>query len=76
MDKKNHKAFRSAQEALKTPFEEAYKGKLFLSNLGWAFAGLMMLFIAISFVGMVVLVAGYLAVSRRLVKAGRETSLI
>jgi len=55
MDKKNHATFRAAQTGLREKFEMDYKGKLFLSNLGWAFAGVMMMFIAITFVGMVVL---------------------
>ncbi len=46
---------------------------LFLQSRNWPFgAALASLFVA----GMIVLVAGYLALSRRLVRAGRESSLI
>ena len=46
---------------------------LFLQSRNWPFgSALAAVFVA----GMIVLVAGYLAVSRRLVRAGRESSLI
>lgn len=46
---------------------------LFLQSRNWPFgSALASIFVA----GMIVLVAGYLAVSRRLVRAGRETSLL
>ena len=46
---------------------------LFLQSRNWPFgSALASVFVA----GMIVLVAGYLAVSRRLVRAGRETSLL
>ncbi len=46
---------------------------LFLQSRNWPFgSALASIFVA----GMIVLVAGYLAISRRLVRAGRETSLL
>lgn len=46
---------------------------LFLQSRNWPFGSALA---SIFVVGMVVLVAGYLALSRRLVRAGRETSLL
>jgi len=46
---------------------------LFLQSRNWPFGSALA---SVFVVGMVVLVAGYLAVSRRLVRAGRETSLV
>jgi spermidine/putrescine transport system permease protein len=46
---------------------------LFLQSRNWPFGSALA---TVFVVGMIVLVAGYLAISRRLVKAGRETSLI
>ena len=57
MDKANHAAFRAAQSALESGLKEAYLGKLFLTNKGWAWVGLAlvvaaMLFVA-TFIGMI-----------------------
>jgi len=57
MDKSNHAAFRAAQSALEGGLKEAYLGKTFLTNKGWAWVGLAlmvaaMLFVA-AFIGMI-----------------------
>jgi spermidine/putrescine transport system permease protein len=46
---------------------------LFLQSRNWPFGSALA---SVFVVGMVVLVAGYLAISRRLVRSGRETSLV
>jgi hypothetical protein len=43
MDKANYKAFQAAKGSLEGGLAEAYKGKLFLSNKGWAWAGLVLM---------------------------------
>ena len=53
MDKANHVAFRAAQTALQEGLEEAYLGKLFLTNKGWAWVGLVLMLAAMLFVGTV-----------------------
>jgi hypothetical protein len=57
MDKANHATFSAAQKNLREGLEAAYLGKLFLTNKGWAWVGLIlmlaaMLFVA-TFIGMV-----------------------
>jgi uncharacterized membrane protein YgcG len=51
MDKKNHAAFGKAKSGLQDGLAEAYKGKLFLTNLGWAWAGLWLMLAAMMLVG-------------------------
>ena len=55
MDKAEHAAFRAAQTALESGLNDAYKGKLFLTNKGWAWVGLVLLLAAMLFVGTVAL---------------------
>jgi hypothetical protein len=50
MDKSNHATFRAAQKALQDGLEAAYFGKLFLTNKGWAWVGLILMLAAILFV--------------------------
>lgn len=51
MDKSNHVIFGAARTALKDGLEEAYLGRLFLRNLGWAWVGLVLMLAAMLFVG-------------------------
>ena len=51
MDKSNHTVFQSAKSGLQEGLDEAYKGKLFLTNLGWAWAGLWLMLAAMTLVG-------------------------
>ncbi|HEV7659259.1 MAG TPA: DUF2207 domain-containing protein [Allosphingosinicella sp.] len=54
MDKANHSYFGAARKALQENLEEAYLGRLFLKNLGWAWVGMMFLLAALLFVGMTI----------------------
>jgi len=51
MDDKNHVTFAAAQKRLREGLEEAYLGKTFRTNKGWAWAGLALLLAAMLFVG-------------------------
>jgi predicted membrane protein DUF2207 len=55
MDKSEHVAFRAAQSKLENGLTDAYKGKLFLTNKGWAWVGLVLLLAAMLFAGTVAL---------------------
>lgn len=54
MDKANHVAFGAARKALKENLEDAYLGRFFLKNLGWAWVGIMFLLASLLFVGMMI----------------------
>ncbi len=54
MDKSNHKYFGAARKALQEKLQEAYQGRLFLRNYGWAWVGIMFLLAAILFVGLMI----------------------
>jgi uncharacterized membrane protein YgcG len=54
MDKSNHVAFGAARKALQENLQDAYLGRLFLKNLGWAWVGLMFIEAAILFVSMMI----------------------
>jgi uncharacterized membrane protein YgcG len=54
MDKANHSYFGAARKALEENLQEAYLGRLFLKNLGWAWVGMMFLLAALLFVGMTI----------------------
>jgi len=56
-DKSEYKSFQAAQGGLQKALAAAYKGKLFLSNLGWAFIGLMVLAMAMILVGAIIILA-------------------
>jgi len=51
MDKSEHTRFRAAQTALENGLSDAYKGKLFLTNKGWAWVGLVLMLAAMLFAG-------------------------
>ena len=53
MRKENHATFRAAREALKKPLESAYLNTLFRANKGWAWAGLVLISIAVLAVSLV-----------------------
>jgi uncharacterized membrane protein YgcG len=53
MDKSNHTYFGAARKALQENLQEAYQGRLFLKNLGWAWVGMVLMLAAVLFVGMV-----------------------
>ncbi len=53
MDKSEHTHFRAAQAALENGLSDAYRGKLFLTNKGWAWVGLVLLLAAMLFAGTV-----------------------
>jgi uncharacterized membrane protein YgcG len=57
MDKSNHIYFGAARKALQENLQDAYLGRLFLKNLGWAWVGIMFLLAAILFVGMMIALA-------------------
>ncbi|HYD14040.1 MAG TPA: DUF2207 domain-containing protein [Allosphingosinicella sp.] len=63
MDKKNHKYFGAARKALQEHLQEAYQGRLFLRNYGWAWVGMMFLLAALLFVGMVIALSDIYAVT-------------
>jgi uncharacterized membrane protein YgcG len=50
MDNVNHERFSEARSALKKGLDEAYEGKTFVRNLGWAWMGLGLLLAAMAFV--------------------------
>jgi hypothetical protein len=52
--KSEYESFQAAQKGLQEGLAAAYKGKLFLSNLGWAFIGLMVLLAAMLLVGAII----------------------
>lgn len=54
MDRSNHTYFGGARKALQENLQDAYQGKLFLKNLGWAWIGMMFMLAAILFVGMMI----------------------
>jgi uncharacterized membrane protein YgcG len=54
MDKSNHSYFGAARKALAENLQDAYLGRYFLRNLGWAWVGLMILLAALLFVGMMI----------------------
>lgn len=54
MDKANHATFRSAQSGLQKGLEGAYLGRLFLTNKGWAWVGLVLMLAAMLFVATIV----------------------
>jgi uncharacterized membrane protein YgcG len=54
MDQENHAIFRSARGNLEGALERAYFGKLFLTNKGWAWAGLVLILAAMLLVGTIV----------------------
>jgi len=51
MDKANYKDFQAAKGSLEGGLAEAYKGRYFLSNKGWAWAGLALMFAMMALVG-------------------------
>lgn len=54
MEKANHAVFAAAQKALKDGLQEAYLGKTFQTNKGWAWAGLLLLVTAMLLVAVAV----------------------
>lgn len=54
MDKSNHVYFGAARKALQENLQDAWLGKYFLKNLGWAWVGLLFLLAAVLFVGMMI----------------------
>jgi hypothetical protein len=54
MDKSNHVAFGAARKALQENLQDAYLGRFFLKNLGWAWVGIMFLLAALLFVGLMI----------------------
>jgi uncharacterized membrane protein YgcG len=60
MDDDNHKIFSAGQKALREGLEKAHKGKLFVENLLWSFAGIIVLVIVMALVGgMLILTDAY-----------------
>ena len=51
MDKANYKPFQAAKGALEGGLAEAYKGRYFLTNKGWAWAGLALMLAMMALVG-------------------------
>ncbi|MBV9884093.1 MAG: DUF2207 domain-containing protein, partial [Sphingomonadaceae bacterium] len=57
IDRKNYQVFGAAKKALQGGLTEAYKGSLFLTNLGWAWAGLALMLAMVALVGATLLSA-------------------
>jgi uncharacterized membrane protein YgcG len=57
MDKANYQVFGKAKSALEDGLREAYKGKYFLANKGWAWAGLAFMLAVMMLVGAVLVSA-------------------
>ncbi len=57
MEQENHSAFAAAKKALSDRFSEAYDGKLFLRNLGWIAAAVVIFLAAIWIAAAAVVVA-------------------
>lgn len=57
IDRENYKVFGNANTALSDGLTEAYKGRLFLTNLGWAWAGLALMLAAMMSIAAVLLSA-------------------
>ena len=57
IDRKNYKVFGEAKQALKSGLADAYKGSLFLTNLGWAWAGLALILAMMALIGATLLSA-------------------
>jgi hypothetical protein len=51
MDKANYRAFQAAKGSLEGGLASAYKGRLFLTNKGWAWAGLALMLAMMALVG-------------------------
>jgi uncharacterized membrane protein YgcG len=70
MDKSNHLYFGKARKALEAGLKEAYHGKLFLRNYGWAWVGMMFVLAALLFVGMMIALSDiYAGAGERLLPA-------
>jgi uncharacterized membrane protein YgcG len=54
MEQANHSYFGAARKALMENLQDAYQGRFFLKNLGWAWVGMMFLLAAILFTGMMI----------------------
>jgi hypothetical protein len=57
IDRKNYQVFGDAKQALKSGLTDAYKGRLFLTNLGWAWAGLALILAMMALIGATLLSA-------------------
>ena len=57
MDKANYKAFQTAKSSLEDGLAENYKGRLFLTNKGWAWAGLALMLAMMALVGAILFTA-------------------
>ena len=55
MDKANYRAFQAAKGSLQDGLAETYKGRLFLTNKGWAWAGLALMMAMMALIGAVLL---------------------
>jgi hypothetical protein len=57
IDRTNYQVFGNAKKGLQGGLAEAYKGKLFVANLGWAWAGLALVLAMVALVGATLLSA-------------------
>ena len=57
IDRSNYKVFGEAKKALQSGLTDAFKGSLFLTNLGWAWAGLALMLAMMALVGATLLSA-------------------
>jgi uncharacterized membrane protein YgcG len=57
IDRKNYAVFGNAKKALQDGLTDAYKGSLFLTNLGWAWAGLALMLAMMALIGAMLLSA-------------------
>jgi uncharacterized membrane protein YgcG len=55
MDKANYRAFQAAKSSLEDRLAETYKGRFFLTNKGWAWAGLALMLAMMALVGAILL---------------------
>jgi len=57
MDKANYRVFQAAKGSLEGGLAETYKGKFFLSNLGWAWAGIGLMLAMMAMIGAILYAA-------------------
>ncbi|HEY5712461.1 MAG TPA: DUF2207 domain-containing protein [Allosphingosinicella sp.] len=57
MDKANYRVFQAAKGSLEGGLAEAYKGRYFLTNKGWAWAGFLLMFAVMALVAAILFMA-------------------
>lgn len=62
LDNENHKTVGGAQTALRKGLERAYRGTMFVENMAWSGAGLLLIGVAVAFAAAVVILADPFAI--------------